>query len=129
MSLFRRSPFRLFSLDEMKDAIENEEKYGRAISRLEKMADRIETAKEIALLEYQVEKGNIEPENAQAVEEERGKIRSDVEQQAKGELVEMYGKDFDEVTFEQAVMKADVELGDGATEEKDYIKDKVRARR
>ena len=113
----------------MKDAIENEEKYGRAISRLEKMADRIETAKEIALLEYQVEKGNIEPENAQAVEEERGKIRSDVEQQAKGELVEMYGKDFDEVTFEQAVMKADVELGDGATEEKDYIKDKVRARR
>ena len=51
--------FRLFSLDEMEDAIENEEKYGRAIARLEKMAARIETTKEIALLEYQVEKENI----------------------------------------------------------------------
>ena len=29
--------YRLFSLDEMEDAIENEEKYGRAITRLEKM--------------------------------------------------------------------------------------------
>lgn len=121
--------FRLFSLDEMEDAIENEEKYGRAIARLEKMAARIETTKEIALLEYQVEKENIEPEDEQVVEEERAKIRPDMEQQAKGELVEMYGRDFDGVTFQQAVMKADIELGDGATEEKDYIKDKDRLRR
>lgn len=39
----------------MEDAIENEEKYDRAIFRLEKMADKIEMAKEIALLEYRVE--------------------------------------------------------------------------
>ncbi|MFQ9115713.1 MobQ family relaxase [Eubacterium sp.] len=121
--------YRLFSLDEMEDAIKNEEKYGRAIARLEKMADRIETAKEIALLEYQVEKENIEPEDTQAVEEERAKIRPDMEQQAKGELVGMYGRDFDGETFEHAVMKADVELGDGATEEKDYIKYKEKLRR
>jgi hypothetical protein len=121
--------YRLFSLDEMEDAIKNEEKYGRAIARLEKMADRIETAKEIALLEYQVEKENIEPEDTQAVEEERAKIRPDMEQQAKGELVGMYGRDFDGETFEHAVMKADVELGDGATEEKDYIRYKEKLRR
>ena len=113
----------------MKEAIKNEEKYGRAIARLEKMADRIETAKEIALLEYQVEKENIEPEDTQAVEEESAKIRPDMEQQAKGELVGMYGRDFDGETFEHAVMKADVELGDGATEEKDYIRYKEKLRR
>lgn len=117
----------------MEEVIENEEKYGRAIARLEKMADRIETAKEIAkkiaLLEYRFEKENIEPEDAQAVEEESAKIRPYMEQQAKGEVVEMYGRNFDRVTFEQAVMKADIELGDGATEEKDYIKDKEKLRR
>ena len=52
-----------------------------------------------------------------------------MEQQAKNELVEMYGRDFDGVMFEQAVMKTDVELVDDATEEKDYVKDKERLRR
>lgn len=41
----------------------------------------------------------------------------------------MHGRDFDGVIFEQAVMEADVELGEVVTEEKEYIKDKVRTRR
>ena len=120
--------FRLYSLDDMEEAIENEERYGKAISRLEKVSDRIKTAKEISLLEYETERDGIEPDEAQDVEDERVKIRPEVEQQVKEELVEMYGRDFDGVMLEQAIVKADEELGDGATEEKVYIREKEKIR-
>lgn len=120
--------FRLYSLDDMEEAIKNEERYGKAISRLEKVSDRIKTAKEISLLEYETERDGIEPDEAQDVEDERVKIRPEVEQQVKEELVEMYGRDFDGVMLEQAIVKADEELGDGATEEKVYIREKEKIR-
>ena len=40
----------------------------------------------------------------------------------------MYGRDFDGVMLEQAIVKADEELGDGATEEKVYIREKEKIR-
>ena len=79
-------------------------------------------------MEYETERDGIEPDEAQDVEDERVKIRPEVEQQVKEELVEMYGRDFDGVMLEQAIVKADEELGDGATEEKVYIREKEKIR-
>ena len=75
--------YKMYSMYEMEECIENEERYGDVISRLEKMADRIETNKTIAYLEYDSAKDKVELEDAEKVSEERYKIRLEMEQQAK----------------------------------------------
>ncbi len=82
------------------------------ISRLEKIADKIDTNKAIAYLEYDIAKDKVEPEDAEKVSEERYKIRLEMEQQAKEELTDMYGREYDEYLFENAVEETD-ELLDG----------------
>ena len=67
--------YKMYSMYEMEECIENEERYGDVISRLEKMADRIETNKTIAYLEYDSAKDKVELEDAEKVSEERYKIR------------------------------------------------------
>ena len=52
--------YKMYSMYEMEECIENEERYGDVISRLEKMADRIETNKTIAYLEYDSAKDKVE---------------------------------------------------------------------
>lgn len=91
----------------MEECIENEERYGEMISRLEKMADKIDTNKVIAYLEYDVAKDKVKPEDAEKVSEERYKIRPEVEQQAKEELTDTYGREFDEYLFNEAVEETD----------------------
>ena len=81
--------YKMYSMYEMEECIENEERYGDVISRLEKMADRIETNKTIAYLEYDSAKDKVELEDAEKVSEERYKIRPEKEQQAKEELKDM----------------------------------------
>jgi len=99
--------YKMYSMYEMEECIENEERYGDVISRLEKMADRIETNKTIAYLEYDSAKDKVEPEDAEKVSEERYKIRLEMEQQAKMELEDMYGREFDSCLFEDAVEETD----------------------
>lgn len=99
--------YKMYSMYEMEDCIENEERYGEMISRLEKMADRIETNQAIAYLEYDIAKDKVEPEDAEKVAEERLKIRPEMEQQAKMELEDMYGREFDGYLFEDAVEETD----------------------
>ena len=106
--------YKMYSMYEMEECIENEERYGDVISRLEKMADRIETNKTIAYLEYDSAKDKVELEDAEKVSEERYKIRLEMEQQAKMELEDMYGREFDSCLFENAVEETD-ELLDGKT--------------
>ena len=102
--------YKMYSMYEMEECIENEERYGDVISRLEKMADRIETNQAIAYLEYDIAKDKVEPEDAETVSEERYKIRSEMEQQAKEELTDMYGREFDGYLFENAVEETDALL-------------------
>ena len=71
------------------------------------MADRIETNQAIAYLEYDIAKNKIEPEDAEKVSEERYKIRPEMEQQAKVELTDIYGKESDGYLFEDAVEETD----------------------
>ena len=99
--------YKMYSMYEMEECIENEERYGDVISRLEKMADRIETNKTIAYLEYDSAKDKVELEDAEKVSEERYKIRLEMEQQAKMELEDMYGREFDSCLFENAVEETD----------------------
>ena len=77
------------------------------ISGLEKMTDKIETNKAIAYLGYDIAKDKVEPEDAEKVSEERVKIRPELEQQAKEELKDMYGREFDGYLFEGAVEETD----------------------
>lgn len=99
--------YKMYSMYEMEECIENEERYGAVISRLEKMADRIETNKTIAYLEYDIAKDKVKPEDAETVSEERYKIRPKMEQKAKMELEDMYGREFDGYLFEDAVEETD----------------------
>lgn len=99
--------YKMYSMYEMEECIENEERYGDVISRLEKMADRIETNKTIAYLEYDIAKDKVEPEDVEKVSEQRYKIRPEMEQQAKMELEDMYGREFDGYLFEDAVEETD----------------------
>ena len=48
---------------EMEECIENKERYGNVISRLEKMADKIERNQAIAYLEYDIAKDKVEPDD------------------------------------------------------------------
>lgn len=66
--------YKMYSMYEMEEGIENEERYGKTISRLQKMADKIERNKAIAYLEYDIVKDKIAPKDAEKVEEERFKI-------------------------------------------------------
>lgn len=97
---------------EMEECIENEERYKDTISRLEEMKEKIEMNRDWANLKYYIAKTKVEPENEKEVAEERLKIRPEMEQQAKRELTDMYGREFDDYLFENAVEETD-ELLDG----------------
>ena len=99
--------YKMYSMYEMEECIENEERYGDVISRLKKMADMINANKAIAYLEYDIAEDKVEPEDAEKVSEERYKIRPKMEQQAKEELKDMYGREFDGYLFEGAVEETD----------------------
>lgn len=99
--------YKMYSMYEMEECIKNEERYGDVISRLKKMADRIETNKAIAYLECNIAKDKIELEDIEKVSEERLKIRPEMEQQAKEKLTDMYGREFDGYMFEDAVEETD----------------------
>lgn len=99
--------YKMYSMYEMEECIENEERYGDVISRLEKMSDRIETNKTIAYLEYDIAKDKVKLEDADKVSEERYKIRPEMEQQAKKELTDMYGREFDGCMFRDVVEETD----------------------
>ena len=71
------------------------------------MADKIDTNKAIAYLEYDIAKDTVEPEDAEKVLKERYKIRPEMEQKAKMELEDMYGREFDGYLFEDAVEETD----------------------
>lgn len=93
---------------------------------MEKTAEKIETNKAIAYLEYDIERNKIEPENEKDVEEERNKIRPEKEQQAKAELKDMYGREFDGYLFDDAVEDTDKLLGEktvARAEEEAFEKD------
>lgn len=107
--------------------IENEERYGDVISRLEKMADRIETNHAIAYLEYDIAKDKAEPEDAEKVSEERYKIRTEMNKQARVELTDIYGKEFDAELFDVTMEEMD-ELLEGkvaARAEKEKIEEDI----
>lgn len=99
--------YKMYSMYEMEECIENEERYGEMVSRLEKKSDKIERNKAIAYLEYDIAKDKVEPEEAEKVVEERIKIKSELEQQAKAELTVMYGREFDSYLFSNAVEETD----------------------
>ena len=99
--------YKMYSMYEMEECIENEERYGDVISKLENMADRIETSKTIAYLEYDIAKDKVETEDKKEVAEERYKIRPEMEQQAKMELEDMYGREFNGYLFEDVVEETD----------------------
>lgn len=71
--------YKMYSMYQMEECIENEEGDGEIISRLEKMADKIETNQAIAYLEYHIVKDKVEPEEAERVLEERTQIRAELE--------------------------------------------------
>lgn len=121
--------YKMYSMYEMEECIENEERYGEMISRLEKMSDRIERNKTIAYLEYDIAKDKVEPEDAEKVSEERNKIRPEMEKQAKAELEDMYGREFDGYLFEDAVEETDELLNKkmaAKAEEVEFEEDKIR---
>lgn len=95
--------YRMYSLYEMEECISNEERYGEIISRLEKTADKIDMNKALAYLEYDSVRGEVELEDKEAVEEERGKIRPEMNKQAREELADVYGKEFNTELFAGAV--------------------------
>lgn len=104
--------YKMYSMYEMEECIENEERYKDTISRLEEMKEEIEMNRDWANLEYYLSKTKVEPENEKEVAEERIKIRPEMEQQAKRELTDMYGREFDDYLFKNAVEETD-ELLDG----------------
>ena len=68
---------------------------------------KLKQNKTIAYLEYDIAKDKVNPEDADKVSEERYKIRPEKEQQAKEELKDMYGKEFDGYLFEDAMEETD----------------------
>ena len=111
-------------LYEMEECIENKERYGNVILRLEKMADKIERNQAIAYLEYDIAKDKVEPEDTEKVSEERYKIRSEMNTQARVELTDIYGKEFDAELFDVTMKEMD-ELLEGkvaARAEKEKLK-------
>lgn len=52
-------------------------------------------------------KNKVEPEDAEKVAEERITIRPEMEQRAKAELEDMYGREFDSYLFSYAVEETD----------------------
>ena len=99
--------YKIYSMYEMEECIESEERYKDTISRLEEMKEKIEMNRDWANLEYYLVKTKVEPEDEKEVAEERTKIRSKMEQQAKEELADAYGREFDEFLFEDAVEETD----------------------
>lgn len=107
--------YKMYSVYEMEECIGNEERYGEIISRLEKTADKIDMNKALVYLEYDSAKGKVESEDKEAVEEERGKIRPEMNKQARTELADIYGKEFDIKLFVGAVEGTDELLEDKTT--------------
>ena len=75
------------------------------------MAYKIGRNKTIAYLEYDIAKDKVEAEDAEKVSEERVKIRPEMEQQAKEELKDMYGREIDGYLFSGAVEETNELLG------------------
>ncbi len=69
----------MYSMYEMEECIENEERYKTTISRLEEMKEEIEMDRDWANLEYYLAKTKVEPEDEKKVAEERLKIRPEME--------------------------------------------------
>ena len=97
---------------------------------------QIERNKTIVYLEYDLVKDKVEAEDAEKVTEkvteERNKIRPEMEQQAKVELEDMYGREFDGYLFGYAVEETDELLEDkvvARAEEIEVNKDIVKVRR
>lgn len=99
--------YKMYSMYEMEECIENEERYKDIISRLEKAKEEIEMNRDWANLEYYLAKTKVEPEDAEDVAKERRRIRPEMEQQAKAELAGAYGREFDEEMFDGAVEETD----------------------
>ena len=99
--------YKRYSMYEMEECIENEERYKNTISRLEDAKEEIGMNKDWTNLEYYLAKGKVEPENAEDVAKEQLSIRPEMEQQAKAELKDMYGREFDKELFEGAVVETD----------------------
>ena len=59
--------YKMYSMYEMEGCIDNEERHGEIISRLEKTADKIDMNKALAYLEYDSEKSKVEPADKEAV--------------------------------------------------------------
>lgn len=118
--------YKMYSMYDMEECISNEERYGDIILKLEKTADKIDMNKALAYLEYDLEKGKVEADDKVAVEEERGKIRPEMNKQARTELADIYGKEFDTELFVGTVEETD-ELLNGKeaarTEELEVDKD------
>lgn len=102
--------YKMYSVYDMEECISNEERYGEIISRLEITADKIDMNKALAYLEYDSEKGKVEPDDKEEVEEERGKIRPEMNKQARAELADVYGKEFDTELFDVTVKETDALL-------------------
>lgn len=99
--------YKMYSMYEMEECIENEERYKDIISKLEEAKEEIEMNRGWANLEYYMAKSKVEPENAEDVAKEQRKIRLEMEQQAKTELAGMYSRKFDEEMFDEAVEETD----------------------
>ncbi len=99
--------YKMYSVYEMEKCIENEERYREIISRLEKAAAKIDMNKALSYLEYDIEKGKVELEDKEAIEEEQSKIRPEMEKEAKKGLTDIYGKEFDAELFVRAVEETD----------------------
>lgn len=119
--------YKMYSMYEMEECIENKERYGNVILRLEKMADKIERNQAIAYPEYDIAKDKVEPEDTEKVSEERYKIRSEMNTQARVELTDIYGKEFDAELFDVTMKEMD-ELLEGkvvARAEKEKIEEDI----
>lgn len=119
--------YKLYSVYEMEECIENEERYGEIISRLEKTSDKIDMNKALAYLEYDSAKGKVEPEDKEGVEEERDKIRPEMNKQTRVELADVYGKEFYGDLFYESVEETDELLNCKVAvraEELDFVENK-----
>lgn len=108
--------YKMYLVYDMEECISNEEHYGDIISRLEKMADKIDMNKALAYLEYDIEKGKVEFEDKDSVGEEQSKLRPEMEKQARVELTHIYGKEFDTELFVEVVEETDEMLEGEAVE-------------
>lgn len=71
------------------------------------MKEEIEMNREWANLEYYIAKTRVELEDEKEVAKDRIRIRPEMERQAKEELTDMYGREFDNYLFEDAVEETD----------------------